>query len=409
MKPFFAVTPLAEVLALAADFPPVSTETVPLDEALGRVLAEDLMSPEELPATPRASMDGYAVRASSTFGAGEGSPAWLTICGQVVMGQQPQFVVAPGQAARIGTGGVLPAGADAVVMVEHSEAVDETTVEIYRSVAPGQHVMLAGEDLRRGSVALRGGRRLRPQELGLLAALGISRLPVFRRPVVAILSTGDEIVPVSVTPGPGQIRDVNAHTLAALVRRSGGDPWLMGICADHPGELCRRCSEALEHCDLLLLSGGSSVGARDFTVEAFQSLPEARLLVHGISVSPGKPTLLARAGHRALWGLPGQVTSAMVVFAVVVRPFLERIAGCAPTAISGHRIAARLSRNLASAQGRIDYVRVRIREADGVRWADPVLGKSGLIHTMLQADGLVEIDMHVEGLEQGTPVEIIPL
>jgi molybdopterin molybdotransferase len=406
---FFAATPLAEVLAMTAAFQPLPAEMLPLEQALGRVLAADVAAPEDLPPFPRATMDGYAVRAASTFGASEGAPAWLRVCGQVAMGERPDFVLGPGEAARIATGGALPEGADSVVMVEHTETLDEGSLEVYRSVAPGQNMVGRGEDLSRGAVLLRRGYPLRPQEMGLLAALGRVRVPVFRRPRIAILSTGDEIVPASQVPAQGQIRDVNSHTLAGLVLGCGAEPVACGIAADRPEELRRRSLAALEGCDMLLLSGGSSVGVRDFTVQVLSSLPGARLLVHGITISPGKPTILAQVEGRCFWGLPGHVVSAMIVFAVVVRPFVERIAGLTPEARRRFPVSARLSRNLASAQGRTDFVRVRLRRDGETLWADPLTGKSGLIHTMVQADGLVAIGMHTEGLDKGTPVAVEPI
>jgi len=403
---FFEAASLDGVLALAREFEPVDYETLLLDQALGRVLADDLAATEDLPPFARATMDGFAVRAASTFGAGEGSPAWLRICGQVAMGESPAFEVGPGEAARIATGGVLPTGADSVVMIEHTAAVDETAIEVYRSVAPGQNMVNRGEDLRCGALLLRRGYPLRPQEIGLLAALGRMQVTVFRRPRIGILSTGDEIVPAATFPEAGQIRDVNSHTLASLVRRCGAEPRAFGIAGDRPDELRRHCVASLEDCDMLLLSGGSSVGVRDFTVEVLSSLPGAELLAHGITISPGKPTILARVGQRCFWGLPGHVVSAMIVFSAVVRPFVERLAGLAPDAVRHFPVTARLSRNLASAQGRTDFIRVRLREADGVLWADPLPGKSGLIHTMVQADGLVAIAMNTEGLDKGSTVAV---
>jgi molybdopterin molybdotransferase len=408
MKEFFNVDTIDGVLAHVPSFPAVDTETVALAECLGRVLAEDAYSDVDIPEFNRSTMDGFAVKASSTFGASEANPAYLTVRGQILMGTRPDFSIGPGEAARIATGGMLPEGADSVIMVEHTDALDDTTIEVYRSVAPGQHVIEKGEDIRHTQPALSAGTRIRPQEAGLLAACGLTEIGVFRRPMVGIISTGDEVVPVDRVPGEGQIRDINTQSLSGQVLAAGGVPVVFGIVGDNRDDLMKKCRRALETTDMVMISGGSSVGARDFTVEVLDALPDTGILVHGISISPGKPTILARSGGKAFWGLPGHAVSAMVVFAVVVRPFLDRLCGLTQTARQ-FPIQATLSRNLASAQGRVDYVRVRLYDADGKIMAEPILGKSGLINTMVKADGLIAIGMNTEGLEQGTAVEVLPL
>ncbi len=408
MKEFFNVETVEAVLARAPSFSAVDSETVALGEASGRVLAEDVCADVDIPDFDRSTMDGYAVRASSTFGASEATPAYLEICGQIMMGEQPDLMVNPGQAARIATGGMLPQGADSIIMVEHTDPLDDTTIEAYRSVAPGQHVIEKGEDIRKNRPALVNGTRIRPQEAGLLAACGKTEIEVFRRPMVGIISTGDEVVPVDQVPAAAQIRDINAHSLSGQVLDAGGVPVNFGIVKDDRDDLMAKCRQALQLTDMVMISGGSSVGARDFTVDVLNELPDTGILVHGISISPGKPTILARSGGKAFWGLPGHAVSAMVVFSVVVRPFLDRICGL-DTATRQFPIQATLNRNLASAQGRVDYVRVRLFEESGAIMAEPILGKSGLINTMVKADGLIGIGMNTEGLEQGASVEVMPL
>jgi molybdopterin molybdotransferase len=408
MKEFFKVETIEAVLAHAPSFALVDKETVALAESLGRVLAEDVYSDVDIPDFNRSTMDGFAVRAASTFGASEANPAYLSIRGQIPMGVKPDFAIGPGEAARISTGGMLPEGADSVIMVEHTDLLDDTTIEAYRSVAPGQNIIEKGEDIQCREPALATKTRIRPQEAGLLAACGRTEITVFKRPLVGIISTGDEVVPVNRVPGDGQIRDINTHTLSGQVLAAGGVPIVFGIVRDSRDDLMEKCRSALQITDMVMISGGSSVGARDFTVEVLDALPDTDILVHGISISPGKPTILARSGHKPFWGLPGHAVSAMVVFAVVVRPFLDRLCGL-PAAARQFGVQAVLSRNIASAQGRVDYVRVRLSDRNGVVMAEPILGKSGLIHTMIKADGLIAIGMNTEGLDEGTVVAVMPL
>ncbi|MBA3029808.1 MAG: molybdopterin molybdotransferase MoeA [Desulfobacteraceae bacterium] len=407
MKDFFKVQSLALVKAHIPAFGIMDIETVSLTESLERVLALDILSDVDIPDFMRATMDGYAVSAQSTFGASEGNAAYLSIQGSVAMGEIPSFAIGPGEAAKISTGGMLPRGANAVVMVEHTEALDPLTLEVYKSVAPGQHMVDVGEDFKKGEPVLFKGKRIRPQEAGFLAAMGKEAVKVYKKPRVGILSTGDEIVPVSQTPGLGKIRDINSHTLASLVSQCGGTPVMYGITGDNPEDLYFQCKKALEETDMVLISGGSSVGARDFTLSTIHSLPDASVLVHGISISPGKPTILARIQNKPFWGLPGHVVSAMVVFSMVVKPFLQHISGLSETEDQRLPFPAVLSRNIASAQGRTDFIRVKLARKNGTLFAEPVLGKSGLINTMIKADGLIEIGENMEGLDQGTPVDVI--
>jgi len=409
-KEFFKVVSLDAVLERIRTFPAVDEELLPLDQSVGRILAQDLFSSIDLPEFSRATMDGYAIQAKSTFGASESMPALFTIIGSVGMGEVPTVSVDPGQAAHIATGGMLPRGADSVVMVEHTQRLDDQTLEVFKSAAPLQHVMEVGEDLKKGERILSKGIVIRPQEMGVLAALGRAQVPVYTKPVVAIVSSGDEIVPIEQTPGLSQLRDVNAYTLSGLVRTSGGVPLYLGIAKDNFDELDHLCRKALSRADMVLISGGSSVGTRDFTLEVLQGLPDAEILVHGVSVSPGKPTILARSRDKAVWGLPGQVTSAMIVFHVMVRAAIEKIGGRKEDELGKRQgVPAALSRNLASVQGREDYVRVRlVREAENLI-AEPILGKSGLLHTMVKADGLIRIERDSEGLDKGSPVDVILL
>ena len=409
MKEFFKVTDLQRVLEYRTAFPQMATEEIPLVETVGRVLAEDIVAEVDLPDFPRAIVDGYALQGASTFGASDGNPAFLNVTGSVAMGESPGVTVGPGEAVRIATGGMLPQGANSVVMVEHTEAIDESTIEVYRSVAPGQNMIAIGEDIKKNSHMLMQGQKIRPQEAGLLAALGKQKVTVCQRPSIGIISTGDEIIPIDAAPTLGQIRDINTYTLTGLIHEAGAQAVPFGIVRDDFDTLFEKCKLAFDQCDMILISGGSSVGARDFTVDVLSAFQDAEILVHGIAISPGKPTILAKVQNKAVWGMPGHVVSSMIVFSRVVRPFVEHLGGQIQANAKEHRLIARLSRNVASRQGRIDFIRVRLRREDGQLWADPVLGKSGLISTMVLADGLLEIDINTEGLDKGTVVEVIPM
>jgi len=406
MNHFFKVKSLDQVFELVSEFDPLETETLDLEDTLARVLAQDIRAFEDMPGFRRATMDGYAVAAQSTFGASEATPAWLEVVGTIAMGQIPDMAISTGQAVRIATGGMLPQGADAVVMIEHTEGVDDHSVEIYKSVAPLQHVIEPSEDFAKDEVVLEKGAVLTPQAMGLAAGLGYDSLEVFQVPRVGIISTGDEVIPVTKTPVPGKIRDINSYSLAALIQEAGALVTRYGIVEDDPVALKAVCEKALLETNMVMISGGSSVGTRDFTVEVLSGISKTDILVHGMSVSPGKPTILAKSGKLPVWGLPGQVVSAMVVVKIIVIPFLNRLQGLqAPRSL--RRIPARLTRNLASAQGRRDYVRVALEQGEAGLTARPLLGKSGLIRTMVHADGLLEIGEHVEGLEKGRTVDII--
>ncbi len=418
MNHFFNVKSIEEVFSLVEQFPALGRENIEVASACSRILAVDLVAKRDMPGFRRATMDGYAVHAASTYGASESSPAWLELAGTISMGQVPDFALEPGQAAQISTGGMLPKGADSVVMVEHTEAVDEGSVEIYKSVAPLQHVIDASEDFAKEDIVISAGTFIRPQEAGLAAGLGFLELSVYQVPKVGIISTGDEIIPITEEPVPGKIRDINSYTLAGFIEEAHCIPVRYGIINDDPKVLKKACEQALEECDMVLISGGSSVGTRDYTVEVLSSMADTQILVQGMSVSPGKPTILAKSGNKPVWGLPGQVVSAMVVVKIIVIPFLHRLQGYKKP-VRQIRVPAKLTRNVSSAQGRRDFVRVILENEQigngqsgsnlGRMLARPVLGKSGLIRTMIHADGLLEIGENVEGLEKDSLVDIILL
>jgi len=401
-REFFAVRTVAETLAGFRPARRTGVETVALSGAHGRVPAQPIRAPHDLPGFARATVDGFAVRAADTYGASEGLPSYLDVTGAVLMGRAPEVAVAPGIAVAMPTGGVLPEGADAVVMVEHTQETMPGTIEVVRPVAPGEGLVRADEDARAGAELLPAGRRLRAQDVGLLAAAGATEVRVHARPRVAIVSTGDEIVP----PGTedlaiGQIRDATASALGALVRDAGGDPDPRGIVPDDRDALAAVLRDAVASCDVVVVSAGSSVGARDETAAVVAGLGEPGIWTHGIALRPGKPTLLADCGGVPVIGLPGNPRSALVVFRVIGMPIVRLVGGMTdpppePT------VRARLERSVPSAAGRLDVVQVTVR--DGI--ATPLFGASALLTILTAADGSIVVPHDATGLPAGSEVDV---
>lgn len=387
---------------------PRRKKTVPLLEALGFRLYDDVRAPGDVPGFNRSTMDGFAVRARDTFGATESLPAYLDVAGEILMGQYVRDSVRPGQAWSIPTGGMLPEGCDAVVMVEYTEELDQKTIGVTRPVAPGDNMVSRGEDISAGELMISRGQVIRPQELGVLASAGMTAVEVEETLRVAIISTGDEVVDPAWEPDPGQVRDINSYTLYGLTKKAGGVPSLSGIVGDDSRRLKEAMEAELAKCDIILLSGGSSVGTRDVSAGVIESLGEPGILFHGISIKPGKPTIGAVVEGKPVFGLPGHPVSAMVVFSLLVEPLIR--SGRYPLNeeefLLDFPVTARITRNLRSAAGREDFVRVTLRQQDGQLLADPVLGKSGLIATMSKAAGLARIPPDREGVEAGDLVRI---
>jgi len=406
-KPFLRVLSLQQARELTKRFRTLGTEEVSLNEALFRVTAAPVRAREDMPSFPRSTMDGFAVRASDTFGASETSPALFRVVGEVLMGEMPDRPMGRGDAVRIWTGGSVPADGDAVVMIEHTEALNSDTIEILKAVAPFENVVRVGEDFRTGEVLLGIGHRLRPQDLGLLAAMGKGSAVVFRKPVIALMSSGDEIVPVEQEPPLGCMRDVNRYTLTACTVEARATPLWIGIAPDNLDRLSSMIKRGLDEGDAVLISGGSSMGSRDLVIEAITSYDDSEILLHGVSVSPGKPLIVGRVGSTPVVGLPGHPTSAMVCFDQFVVPLIRRLEGEETvTPFLRPTIAAFLTRNVPSREGRTDFVRVRLREEEGSVLAVPVLGKSGMISPMARAHGFFCIAADSEGLYRGDQVTV---
>lgn len=401
-REFFAVRTLDEALSGFRPGRRTGTEAIALADAFGRVPAEALVAPHALPGFARATVDGFAVRAADTYGASEGLPSYLELVGEARMGRPPSAEVRPGTAVAIATGAPLPPGADAVLMVEHTQSAAPELLEVLRPLAPGDGMIRADEDAAPGAELAPGGRPLRAQDLGMLAAAGVTGVAVRARPRVTIVSTGDELVPPETAElEVGQVRDSTALALAALVREAGGDPHPAGIVPDDSEALAATLRRALPQSDVLVVSAGSSVGARDETAAAIASLGEPGIWCHGLAFRPGKPTLLAESGDVPVIGLPGNPRSALVVFRVLGVPIVRLVGGCTepppePTA------RARLARDLPSAAGRVDVVQARVR--DGV--ATPLFGSSSLLSILTGADGYLVVPEAATGLPTGTDVEV---
>jgi molybdopterin molybdotransferase len=385
---------------------PLLAEEVDSDCALGRVTASPVIANTPLPAFARSTVDGYAVRAADTYGASESLPAYLQVVGEIPMGAAPGFALqAAGQCGLIHTGGMLPEGANAVVMVEYTQAVRPGEIEVLRAVADGENTLQTGEDVQSGQDVIAAGTRLRPAEIGGLMALGITRLPVVRQPRVGIISSGDEVVSPDVVLKPGQVRDVNSYSLSALVLQANGLPVRYGIAPDREDALRARTAQALKECDLVVITAGSSASSRDLTAQVINTLGKPGVLVHGVNVRPGKPTILAVCEGKALIGLPGNPVSALVIASLFVTPVVEYLSGLRVNSLRPS-LPARLTLNLSSQAGREDWVPVRVSPGETGLLADPVFGKSNLIFTLARADGLVRIPASATGLEVGELVEV---
>jgi molybdopterin molybdotransferase len=410
MPEFLELLPPEEALQtfLARLLPQPVEEEIDTAQALGRVNLEPVIAPHPLPSFPRTTVDGFAVRAADTYGASESLPAYLSVVGEVPMGDKPDFALSSAGCALIHTGGMLPQGANAVVMVEHTQSAREGEVEILRAVAVGENVIKIGEDVAKGQVVIPPGTRLRPAEIGGLMALGFTSLRVGRQPRVGIISSGDEVVPPASELQPGQVRDVNAYTLSALVQSAGGVPRRYGIVSDRFETLRETAARAHAECDLVVITAGSSASTRDLTARVIDDLGQPGVLVHGVNVRPGKPTILAVCDGKAMIGLPGNPVSALVIASLFVVPVVEALQALQRVRPPAS-VPARLRVNLPSQAGREDWVAVQLipdAHTPQSYQADPIFGKSNLIFTLARADGLVRIPADATGLSAGENVQV---
>jgi len=410
MKGFFQLVSIKDFITMFQRFSALEAEQISIDEALHRVpTREGMGAGEDLPPFSRSTMDGFAVRARDLFGCSESEPALLQIAGEISMGEPgTELTLGPGKAARIWTGGELPQNGEAVVMVEYTRLLDHDTVEVFRPVAPGENVIQQGEDFKEGESILPEKRPLRPQDLGVLSGLGKTEIEVHRQVKVGIISTGDELVAPGEPLAPGKIRDINSTTLAALAREAGASPRCYGIIRDDQEKMLTACEMALAENDILLLSGGSSVGRKDFTLQVLENIQGGEVLAHGVAIRPGKPTLLAAKGNKAVFGLPGHAASAMVVFYLMVRPLIRLFSGL-PTTPGLWQQTVITAEQFPSTIGREEYVRVRLHQEpdNALPLARPIYGKSGLLRPLVQADGLLRIARDSEGLDKGSQAEVL--
>ncbi|MDQ7092884.1 molybdopterin molybdotransferase MoeA [Desulfosporosinus sp. PR] len=376
-------------------------EEVSLADSLGRIVSRDISAPCALPHFRKAAMDGMAVRASDTYGASESMPALVQCSGEIRMGEAPREPLGPGAGILIPTGGMLPEGADAVVMMEHLEHFGEGLCGVARPVAPGENLIDIGEDFSAGEVLLPRAARIRAQEMGILASIGLTMVPVLPRFRVGILSTGDEIIPPGQEPLPAQSRDINGYALLGQALACGAEARYYGIVKDDLEELRASLKKMVSENDIVLLSGGSSVGIRDLSAQLIDSLGEPGILFHGLALKPGKPTIGGVVDGKLIFGLPGHPASAMVVFESVVRPCLEASLLC-PQAEPFPQ--GKLSQNIYSGNGREEFVPVRVLSKEGECLLEPIRGKSGLIRTLVSADATVHIPLNTEGIEAGKKV-----
>jgi len=407
MPEFLTLKPPDEALELFLSHLDVvpEKEIIKTTESLNRVTGCPIISPHPLPEFPRSTVDGYAVRASDTFGAGENLPAYLNLIGEVPMGDRPGFIVKKTECAIIHTGGMVPEGSNAVVMIENTQLINNVEVEILRSAGVGENIIRVGEDIQNGDEVIQTGVQIRPAEIGGMMALGVTQLEVAKKPIVGIISSGDEVIHPKERPKQGQVRDVNAYTLKSLIEKAGGIPIQYGIIPDTEESMYEAASKARKECDVVVITAGSSASTRDLTSIVIDRLGKPGVLVHGVNVRPGKPTILAVCDGKAMIGLPGNPVSALVIAGLFVVPLIRTLLGVQKTSLQS-TVQARLTINLSSQAGREDWIPVQLEETSDGYDASPIFGRSNLIFTLARADGLVRIPPSATGIEVGDEVDV---
>ncbi len=405
-KKFFKVLTKEKALSLFDNIPIKEKERIKTKDALGRISGNNVVSPCDVPNFDRSTMDGYSVIAEDTFGATETAPVLLKVKGEVVMGHETKAKIQKGEALEIPTGGMLPEGADAVVMVEYTKK-REGDILVKKPVAPMENVAKRASDIKKSDILLEIGKRIRAQDIGVLSASGITEIEVYEKPLISIISTGDELVSPEREPKLGEIRGINTFTLNVLTERYGGEPVDLGIVKDSMSELRKQIKDGLSRSDIVVISGGSSVGTKDITLDCISSFDKSEILANGLALKPGKPTILAVIADKPVIGLPGHPVSCMVIFYLIVRLLILRMLSYKEDFEDKASIKSRITQRIPSVSGREEYIRVKLREKNGELWAEPVPGGSSVISSLSKSDGLVRIDLESEGIEKGEKVEVL--
>ncbi len=404
-KKYLSLKEAQKILLDKVSFKSLPPETISIELAYNRITYEDIFSPENLPGFSRSTVDGFAVRSQDTFGAKETMPVYLTVKGEIPMGEAPSFEVASGEAAAIATGGMLPKGADAVVMIEHVNIISKDLIEVLKPVGPLENVITEDEDVKKGKLVISAGTKLKPQDIGALAGLGISEIKVVKKPKIAIILTGDEIIPHNKKITPGKVRDINSFTLSGLIDEAGGVPLKLGIVRDDYEKIKEVVQKAYELADIILITGGTSAGTKDMTAQIINELGNPGILFHGVSIKPGKPIIAGICNDKPVFGLPGHPVAVYICFNLFVKPVIEKMMGLNKKSFKS-KIKAKISKSVYSQAGRTDFIRIFLEKRKGELWAVPLLSKSGLIMSLVKADGLICIPENLLGYEEGEEVEV---
>jgi len=392
-------------------------EIVKLDQSLGRVCGENIKAKGNIPPFSRSTVDGFAVKAKDSAGASAALPTYFEVIGEVEMGEETSLKLKTGEAVAIPTGGMLPEGADAVLMVEYTDYLADNTIETNRAVAAGENVVLKGEDIKKGAELFKSGHRIRPRDIGAMAGLGITEISVYGKPEIAVISTGDELAAPGEEAAPGEIKDINSYSISSLLNSYGVLTRKVGIVEDEFKLLKNAVAKNLDS-DLVLISGGSSVGIKDMTINILNSIGEPGVLLHGLSIKPGKPTILAIIEGTPVIGLPGHPASAWTVTRVLLKPVVQFLLGEIKADEIGRidkkstnnnfdfSFEAELTRNIGSDKGREEYIPVRLfKNKENKLMAEPIVGKSSLITTLVESDALIKINTYEEGKNKGDKVK----
>ena len=408
MSNFLKVTPIEEALEIIDKhvIPSLRSVNIKTINSVSRTVSKPITSSANLPNFTRSSMDGYAVRAIDTYGASQSQPSYLNLVSEIKMGTVTKTKLQTGETARIFTGSMVPESADAVVMIEYTESIESSLIEIIKPVAPGENIIQIGEDIKINEAVFSAGHVIRPQDIGGLLALGITHVPVFQRPKIGIISTGDELISPELEPAKGQVRDINTYTISALVQKYAGEPITFGINKDRFEIQLETAEKALSNCSMVIISAGSSTSSRDLTSRVISRLGEPGILMHGLAHKPGKPSIIGSAKGKLVFGLPGNPVSAMIIFELLVSRAIKNMLGSVSQIISPPK--AILTKDIPSTNGREEHVPVKLfNSQSGNLMADPIFGKSNLIYTLIKSDGIVVVPINKSGIYSGDIVDVL--